>query len=96
MSPSELLQLEAEARYYRDRLALYRARMHTGRLADASRMRELERLSLSAETRLRTARTTVPSPPTIADHVREAIARNDAERARRLHLTHPDPPAADA
>ena len=27
----------------------------------------------------------------IADHIRQAIARNDAEHARRVHPVHPDP-----
>jgi hypothetical protein len=58
MSPSDVQQLEAEARYHRDRLALYRARMLTGRPADAGRLRELERISAGADARLRHARLT--------------------------------------
>jgi hypothetical protein len=56
MSPSELQQLEAEARYHRDRAALYRARLLTGRPADPSRLRELERISAAADARLLYAR----------------------------------------
>jgi hypothetical protein len=37
-----------------------------------------------------------PRPPTtIADHVRETIARNDAARVRRLRSARTDPPAPD-
>jgi hypothetical protein len=62
MTPPELLQLEAEARYRSERLALYRARMLTGRPADPARLRELERISEAAEARLRHARSTVDRP----------------------------------
>ncbi len=48
-------ELEAEARYHRDRLALYRARVLTGKPTSAARLRELERISTAAADRLRSA-----------------------------------------
>jgi hypothetical protein len=52
----DLVQLEAEARYHRDRLALYRARAYSGRDTSDTRLRELERTSAAADERLRHAR----------------------------------------
>jgi hypothetical protein len=38
-----------------------------------------------------------PAPQTtIADHIRETIARNDAARVRRLRSAQSDPPSRDA
>ena len=51
----DLQQLEAEARYQRDRLALYRARALSAKPTSAARMRELERVSTAADARLRHA-----------------------------------------
>jgi len=48
--------LEAEARYARERLDLYRAKMYGGRPTTMSRLRELERISQGAEARLRAAK----------------------------------------
>ena len=48
----DLQALEAEARYHRDRLALYRARVHNSKPTSPSRLRELERASRAADTRL--------------------------------------------
>jgi hypothetical protein len=56
MAQSALPQLEAEARHHRDRLALYRAKVLSGRLTDPSRLRELERISAGADARLQHAR----------------------------------------
>jgi hypothetical protein len=47
--------LEADARYARERLELYRAKAY-GRPTSATRMRELERASELAEERLRAAK----------------------------------------
>ena len=49
-------ELEAEARYHRDRLALYRARVLSAKPASAARLRELQRISTAADARLRHAR----------------------------------------
>jgi hypothetical protein len=49
-------RLEAEARYHRDRLALYRARLLSSKPATPGRLRELERASRAADERLRAAR----------------------------------------
>jgi hypothetical protein len=49
-------RLEAEARYHRDRLALYRARVYNSKPTSPSRLRELERTSRAADTRLRAAK----------------------------------------
>jgi hypothetical protein len=51
----DLPMLEAEARYHRDRLALYRARVLTAKPASPARLRELERISAAADARLRHA-----------------------------------------
>jgi hypothetical protein len=48
--------LAAEARYARERLDLYRAKMYGPRPTSATRMRELERAAEGAEERLRRAR----------------------------------------
>jgi hypothetical protein len=45
--------LEAEARYHRERLALYRARVLTGKPTSHVRLQELERTSAGADARLR-------------------------------------------
>jgi hypothetical protein len=52
-SANRLEDLEAEARYHRERLALYRARVYSGRPTTVLRMRELERLCEHAERRVR-------------------------------------------
>jgi hypothetical protein len=49
-------RLETEARYHRDRLALYRARVYNSELTRPGRVRELERASRAADARLRAAR----------------------------------------
>jgi hypothetical protein len=49
-------RLEAEARYHRDRLALYRARVLGAKVTSPVRLRELERTSRAADDRLRAAR----------------------------------------
>jgi hypothetical protein len=49
-------RLVAEARYHRERLALYRARVYNSKPSSSGRLRELERISLAADTRLRAAR----------------------------------------
>ena len=51
-----LAELEAEARYARERYELYRARAYGPRLTSAGRLRELERKSKLAESRLDRAR----------------------------------------
>jgi hypothetical protein len=52
----DLTDLENQARYHRDRAALYRARMHGNRPTSIERLEELERASRAADERLRTAR----------------------------------------
>ena len=47
--------LRAEARYHRERLDLYRARMYGLRPTTMTRLRELERIHRGAEARLRRA-----------------------------------------
>jgi hypothetical protein len=49
-------QLRAEARYHRQRLDLYRARMYGGRAVNPARLEEFERAADAAEERLRAAR----------------------------------------
>ena len=55
----ELEQIEAEARYHRDRFDLYRARVQSGNAATSlGRLRELERTATAAADRLTHARRT--------------------------------------
>ena len=58
-------QLREEARYRRERLALYRARLYGGRAASQGKLRELQRASDGAAARLRRAEAKAPatSPP---------------------------------
>ena len=51
----DLERLEAEARYHRERLALYRARVYGGRLTSDTRLRELQRTAEAADARVRAA-----------------------------------------
>jgi hypothetical protein len=46
---SDVAVANAEARYHRDRLALYRARVHGGKPSSLARLRELERAATRAE-----------------------------------------------
>jgi hypothetical protein len=52
----DLPQLEAEARYHRDRLALYRGRVVSAKDTSPEQLHELERSSAAADERLRHAR----------------------------------------
>jgi hypothetical protein len=47
-----LTRLEAEARYHRERLGLYRARAYGSDTTTPGRLRELERASAQADQRL--------------------------------------------
>jgi hypothetical protein len=49
-------ELEAEARYQRERFELYKAKQYSERPTSDSRMRELERLHQAADARLLAAR----------------------------------------
>jgi hypothetical protein len=49
-------ELQAEARYARERFRLYQARAYGSRPTSPSRLRELERVADGAEARLRSAR----------------------------------------
>jgi hypothetical protein len=53
-------QLREEARYRRERLALYRARLYGGRAASQGKLRELQRASDGAAARLRRAEAAAP------------------------------------
>lgn len=50
---AELEVAEAEYRHHRDRLALYRARVHSSKPSSLGRLRELERRAATAQDRLR-------------------------------------------
>jgi hypothetical protein len=56
MTTGDLARAEAEARYQRERLALYRARAYGSDTTTPGRLRELERAAEYAERRLRTVR----------------------------------------
>jgi hypothetical protein len=51
-----LEEMREEARYRRERLDLYRARLYGGRRSSMSRLRELQRSSDGAASRLRAAK----------------------------------------
>ena len=56
MSTYELLALEADARFHRERLALYRARRYGSSPTSESRFRELERAVELADLRVAAAK----------------------------------------
>jgi hypothetical protein len=56
-------ELEAEARYHRERLALYRAKTYGPQPTSADRLRKLEQASDYADQRLRHARSEVRGRP---------------------------------
>ena len=58
MAADDVALLEAEARFHRDRLALYRAKRYSGRPTSEARFRELERAADAATGRLLLARRT--------------------------------------
>jgi hypothetical protein len=63
MSAAERLEeLRHEARYRRERLELYRARLYGGRPGSLSKLRELERSSDGAAARLRAAEAAADRP----------------------------------
>jgi hypothetical protein len=63
MTDRLLEEIEAEARYHRERLALYRARMYGSEPTSAVRLRKLEQASDQADQRLRHARRAVRTLP---------------------------------
>jgi hypothetical protein len=56
IAPPDFVQLEAEERYHRERLALYRARSYGSRPTSPARLRELGRIWEAAKARLTHAR----------------------------------------
>ena len=56
MSSDRVEQLQAEVNYYRDRVALLRAKLYRWGLGTNARLQELERELARAEQRLRIAR----------------------------------------
>jgi len=60
---AELERLREEARYHRERLDLYRARMYGGRARSEAKLRELQRAAEGAAARLRRAEAGTPSTP---------------------------------
>jgi hypothetical protein len=57
---NERERLRDEARYRRERLELYRARLYGGRATSQGKLRELQRASDGAAARLRRAETAAP------------------------------------
>jgi hypothetical protein len=53
----EIARLQAEAQHHRNRLALYNARVLTGKASSQTRLEELRRISAAADARLAHART---------------------------------------
>jgi hypothetical protein len=62
--PQDIEQLRVEARYWRERRDLLRAKSYSGRPVRASRLRELERTADGAEARLKQAEASVANPTT--------------------------------
>jgi hypothetical protein len=60
---ADLSDLEAQARYHRDRLALYRARMQGAHPTSTGRLAELEKAAAAATERLQTARARQKAQP---------------------------------
>jgi hypothetical protein len=60
MAVPEIAILEAEARFHRERLALYRARRYGSRPTSEARFRQLDRACELAERRLQLARQAEP------------------------------------
>jgi hypothetical protein len=56
----EIEAIHAEVNYYRDSVALLRARLYRRGMAATARLEELQRMLESAERRLRAARATLP------------------------------------
>jgi hypothetical protein len=56
LRPADVARLEADARYHRERLALYRARAYGSDTTTPGRLRELERAAAHADERLRAVR----------------------------------------
>jgi hypothetical protein len=55
VSPRRLEELQAEARYHRERYDLYKAKTYGPQLTSATRLEELERRHRGADSRLRLA-----------------------------------------
>ena len=62
-SLAQIAEMEAEVVYYRDRLALLRARLYRQGVASSPRLEELKRQLDGAQRRLRVARATAPPRP---------------------------------
>lgn len=62
-SLGQIAEMEAEVVYYRDRLALLRARLYRQGVASSPRLEELQRRLDGAQRRLRAARATAPPWP---------------------------------
>ena len=60
---AEIEAIQAEVHYYRDSVALLRARLYRRGAGITPRLEELQRRLASAEARLRTARGTLRSTP---------------------------------
>jgi hypothetical protein len=58
-----LEELQAEARYHRQRLDLYRARLYGGRAVSSARLEEFQRISDAAADRLDRARKAISRSP---------------------------------
>ena len=60
-------ELQAEARYHRERFDLYKAKTYGPQLTSVTRLKELERRHQGAESRLRAAVQENATPPVSAD-----------------------------
>jgi hypothetical protein len=55
ISRRRIEEMDVEARYHRERYDLYKAKTHSSRATSATRLQELERRCLGADSRLRAA-----------------------------------------
>jgi hypothetical protein len=75
MDGSKIALLEADARFHRERLALYRARRYGSRPTSEMRFRELQRASRLADHRLQLAR----AGESVSDDLRSGHDRRTVE-----------------
>ena len=85
-SSLRLSELEAEARYARERHQLYRAKAYGPRLTSAGRLRELERASTLAQRRLERAK--ADRSQVASDGTSGVSASRSAVKSRPLYPRH--------
>jgi hypothetical protein len=83
-------ELETEARYHRERLALYKAKVYGSAPTSTGHLRKLEQASEYADLRLKRGKGLVPSKGAMAaERASAGLGTSDDDAMRRT-----DPPAA--